>query len=140
MAVTVTLSEQLSERLQTHADEVHLSLDALVERLLTDTLPVYETNGFHLPEHQITEDIDDPVADPAASLARVIAQIKATPPNPAAIHPPTKSVDELIADLQANPPSDELLTFEEMWPLWQTFEQELKAMDQADAISEGRIW
>lgn len=136
MAVTVTLSEQLSERLQTHAAEVHLSLDALVERLLADTLPVYETNGFHLPEHPITEELDDP----DASLARVIAKIKATPPNPAAIHPATKSVDELIADLQANPPSDELLTFEEMWPLWQTFEQELKAMDQADAISEGRIW
>lgn len=129
MTVTVTLSARVSEHLQAHADKFHLSLDALVEKLLADALPVVEANGFHGPA-------DD---DDLSSLEEVVARIKATPPNPDAIHPATKSVDELIADLQANPPSDELLTFEEMWPHWQAFEQELKDMDQADAVRAGRL-
>jgi hypothetical protein len=129
MTVTVTLSENIAERLQAHADEFHLSLDALVEKLLADALPVAETNGFHGPAND----------DDLPALEEVVTRIKATPPNPDAIHPATKSVDELIADLQANPPSDELLTFEEMWPHWQAFEQELKDMDQADAVRDGRI-
>jgi hypothetical protein len=128
MTVTVTLSENIAERLEAHAAEFHVSLDALVEKLLTDALPVVETNGVHTAAD-----------DDLSSLAEVVAMIKATPPNPDALHPATKSVDELIADLQTNPPPDELLTFAEMWPLWQAFEQELKAMDQADAMRDGRI-
>jgi hypothetical protein len=134
MTVTVTLSEKTAKRLQAHADEVHLSIDALVEELLMDALPVEEINGLHTPDIDTREAVEDP----DAALTRVVARIKATPPNPAAVHPATKSVDELIADLAANPPSDELLTFAEMWPLWQAFEQELKAMDEADAIRDGR--
>ena len=135
MAVTVTLSEQLSERLQTHADEVHLSLDALVERLLADTLPVYKSNGFHLPEHPITEELDDP----DASLARVIAQIKATPPNPAAIEQGDKVGDmTYLQYLLDNPPTD-TLTVEEWEQYWPAFEQEMKELDRAQEIAEGRL-
>lgn len=129
MTVTVTLSENIAERLEAHAAEFHLSLDALVEKLLTDALPVVETNGVHATA-------DD---DAIPSLEEVVAMIKATPPNPDAIHPATKTVAQLIAEFEANPPSDELLTFAEMWPQWQAFEQELKAMDQADAMRDGRI-
>jgi hypothetical protein len=107
-----------------------MSLDALVEKLLTDALPVYEMNGIHAYS-------EDDASD--TSLARIIARVKAMPPNPDAIERATKSADDLAADLQINPPSGELLTFEEIWPLWQAFEQELKAFEQADAIRDGRI-
>lgn len=46
VSVTVTLSDPIGERLQTQADKIHLPLDTLVERMLIDSLPVYETNGF----------------------------------------------------------------------------------------------
>lgn len=135
MALTITLSEALSERLQAHAAETHSSPDSLVEALLTDALPPVKTNGMTANGTQLAQDADD---ESHPTLAEVVAMIKATPPNPDAIHPATKTAAQLIAELEANPPSDELLTFEEMWPHWQGFEQELKAMDQADAISEGR--
>jgi predicted transcriptional regulator len=140
MAVTITISEQLSKRLQAHAQTFQLPLDALVEQLLADALPVDETNGFEAtdepaPADQPAGELDDPDAE----LARIVAQIKATPPNPDAIERATKSAQEVMAELLANPPSDDLLTFEEFWPLWQAFEQELKEMDKADAIDEGSI-
>lgn len=129
MTVTVTLSEAIAERLQAQADEFHLSLDALVEKLLADALPVVETNGFHAPA-------DD---DALLSLEEVVAMIKATPPNPDAIHPATKTVAELMAELAANPPEKSDITPEEWDRLWAEFEQELKAADRADDIAEGRF-
>lgn len=135
MTTNVKLSTPIAERLQTHANKIHLPLDALVERMITDSLPIYETNGFHRNEEDPSDDVDDP----DTFLARIAAQIQETPPNPAAVHLATKSVHELVADLQANPPSNELLTFEEMWSQWQAFEQALKVMDEADAIREGRL-
>ena|GEM_PF-1424584 len=121
MTVTVTLSENIAERLQAQAAEFHLSLDALVEKLLADALPVYETNGFHAPA-------DD---DDLPSLEEVVAMIKATPPNPDAIHPATKTVAQLIAELEANPPKKSDITPEEWDRLWAEFEQELKVADRA---------
>src|SRR5437764_178937 len=103
MTVTVTLSERLSEHLQVYADKFHLSLDDLVEKLLADALPVAETNGFHVPA-------DD---DDLPSLEEVVAMIKATPPNPNAVHPATKTVAQLMAELEANPPEKSDITPEE---------------------------
>ena len=129
MTMTITLSESIAERLQAYANQFQLSADALAEKLLADALPVSKTNGFQLP----------PADDDLSALEQVVAKIKAMPPNPAAIHPATKTVTELMADLEADPPSGELLTFAELWPQWQAFEQELKVMDEADAITEERF-
>lgn len=84
MTTSVKLSAPVAERLQTQADKVHLPLDTLVERMLIDSLPVYETNGFHAID-------DQPVDDDFPTLEEIIAMIKATPPNPDTIHPPTKT-------------------------------------------------
>lgn len=129
MTMTVTLSENIAERLQAHADKFHLSLDALVEKLLADALPVAETNGVHAPA-------DD---DDLPSLEEVVAMIKATPPNLAAFHPATKTVAQLMAELEANPSEESDITPEEWDRLWAKFEQGLKAADRADDIAEGRF-
>lgn len=129
MSLTVTLSENIAERLLAHADEFHLPLDALVEKLLADALPVVEANGFHAPAYD----------DDLLSLEEVVAMIKATPPNPNAIHPATKTVADLMAELEANPPEKSDITPEEWDRLWAEFEQGLKAADRADDIAEGRI-
>lgn len=84
-----------------------------------------ETNGKHHAED------DD-------GLERLIAEIKATPPNPNAVHPATKSGEQFRADLEANPPSPELFTFAEWQPLWAAFEAEEKALARAHEIAEGR--
>lgn len=129
MTVTVTLSERLSEHLQAHADKFHLSLDALVEKLLVDALPVVETNGFHL----------SPADDDLPSLEEVIAKIKATGPNPDAIERGDKVGDmAYIQSLLDNPPTDTLTVaeWEEYWP---AFEQELKELDQARAVAKGLL-
>lgn len=135
MTITVALSAELSAQLQAYAQQLHLAPEIVVEQVLMSALPAQEANGVHGPD---TPEIAP--TDPAdTELAAVIAQIKATPPNPVALQPAQKSVDELMADLQANPPSNELLTFAELWPLWEKFEQELKAADAVDIISEGRL-
>lgn len=128
MTVTVTLSENIAERLQAHADEFHLSLDALVEKLLADALPVAETNGFHAPA-------DD---DDLPTLGEVVARIKATPLNPDAIERGAKVGDmAYIQSLLDHPPTD-TLTVEEWAEYWPAFEQELKELDRAQAIAEGQ--
>ena len=132
MTTSVKLSAPVAERLQTQAAKVHLPLDTLVERMLIDSLPVYETNGFHATADQLADD-DSP------TLEEIVAMIKATPPNPNAIHPATKTAAELIAELEADPPEASDITPDEWDRLWAAFEAELKAADYADALSEGRL-
>ena len=132
MTTSVKLSAPVAERLQTLAAKVHLPLDTLVERMLIDSLPVYETNGFHATADQLADD-DSP------TLEEIVAMIKATPPNPNAIHPATKTAAELIAELEADPPEASDITPDEWDRLWAAFEAELKAADYADALSEGRL-
>ena len=129
MAITVTLSERLSAYLLAQADRVHLPVDALVEQLLTAALPLDETNGYHA----LAAD------DAVPALAEVVALIKATPPNPAAIERGDKVNDlAYVQDLLDNPPTD-TLTAEEWAAYWPAFEQELKELDRAQAIAEGRL-
>ncbi len=132
MTTSVKLSAPVAERLQTQAAKVHLPLDTLVERMLIDSLPVYETNGFHATADQLAD-------DDSLTLEEIVAMIKATPPNPNAIHPATKTAAELIAELEADPPEASDITPDEWDRLWAAFEAELKAADYADALSEGRL-
>ena len=132
MTTSVKLSASVAERLQTQAAKVHLPLDTLVERMLIDSLPVYETNGFHATADQLAD-------DDSLTLEEIVAMIKATPPNPNAIHPATKTAAELIAELEADPPEASDITPDEWDRLWAAFEAELKAADYAAALSEGRL-
>jgi len=123
MTVTVTLSDSISERLLKYARKSGLPLDALVEKLVDDALP-------------IADESDSLTQNELPSFGDILAEVRAIPPNPSSVTPATKTVDELVATLEADPPSDELMTFEEMWPLWQTFEEKLKEADEDDALRD----
>jgi hypothetical protein len=132
VTITVTLSTPIGKRLQTQADKIDLPLDDLVERMLIASLPVYEANGFHATA-------DEPVVDDFPTLEEIVAQIKATPPNPNAIQRGEKFGDmAYIQSLLDNPPTDTLTVaeWEEYWP---AFEQELKELDRNKLQIESAI-
>ena len=67
-------------------------------------------------------------------LAALVERIKATPPNPAAIHPATASLAELLQDASEDPDFD----LESWTRQWAAIEAEIKAIDRADDIAEER--
>ena len=113
MSLTITLPEPLTLALQTRAAQEHKSVVDLALKLLADALE---------------EDDDFP------TLEEIVAQIKATPPNPQMIHPAQGSLADALASLPKDPDFD-LVTWQQQW---EQFEAELKALDRADAQREGR--
>ncbi|MCQ3973382.1 MAG: hypothetical protein DPW09_08065 [Anaerolineae bacterium] len=67
-------------------------------------------------------------------LVALVERIKATPPNPAAIHPATGSLAEALQ----NSPGDPDFDLETWTRQWAAIEAEMKAIDRADDIAEGR--
>lgn len=129
MELTITIPEPMSTTLRERATQLNVSADDLVMTLLNELA----TREFaDIPQWMSLKD------DDWSALEKAIADARATPPDSKAIQPATKDVSELIADLEANPPSEKLLTFEEFWPLWQKFEQELREMDEADSIRDSQ--
>jgi len=89
--------------------------------------PMLETeqNGW-----QLDDDDDGP------TLEEVMAKIKATPPNPAAIHHATGSLAEYLAKTNLIDPDFDV----EAWNRdWARVEAEMKARDRANDIAEG-LW
>ena len=90
---------------------------------------------------QLLEQAKQPAARPDAETIRnnpgmiaLVERIKATPPNPAAIHPATASLAELLQ----NAPEDPDFDLETWMRQWDAIEAEMKAIDRADDIAEGR--
>jgi prevent-host-death family protein len=67
-------------------------------------------------------------------LVALVERIKATPPNPAAIRPATGSLAEALQ----NAPEDPDFDLETWTRQWDAIEAEMKAIDRADDIAEGR--
>ncbi len=67
-------------------------------------------------------------------MIALVERIKATPPNPAAIHPATASLAELLQ----NAPEDPDFDLETWTRHWDVIEAEMKAIDRADDMAEGR--
>jgi len=67
-------------------------------------------------------------------LVALVERIKATPPNPAAIRPATGSLAEALQ----NAPEDPDFDLETWTRQWAAIEAEIKAIDRADDIAEGR--
>ena len=67
-------------------------------------------------------------------LVALVERIKATPPNPAAIRPATGSLAEALQNAPEDPDFD-LATWTRQW---NAIEAEMKAIDRADDIAEGR--
>lgn len=67
-------------------------------------------------------------------LVALVERIKATPPNPAAIRPATGSLAEALQ----NAPEDPNFDLKTWTRQWDAIEAEMKAIDRADDIAEGR--
>ena len=92
----------------------------------------YERLREQARERLTPADIEAIRNDP--ELVALVERIKATPPNPAAIHPATASLAELLQDAPEDP-DFELETWTRQWA---AIEAEMKAIDRADDIAEGR--
>ncbi|MFZ4663008.1 MAG: hypothetical protein ACOYNY_38745 [Caldilineaceae bacterium] len=68
--------------------------------------------------------------DQLPTLAEVVVQIKATPPNPNQIQRATKTVDEVLAAWEESPVEEPYLTTEEWEQNWWTIRQEMQQRDQ----------
>lgn len=68
--------------------------------------------------------------DQSPTLAEVVAQIKATPPNPKQIQRATKTVDEVLAGWEESPTAEPPLTPEEWEQNWWAIRQEMQQRDQ----------
>ena len=129
MTITVILSAELSAQLQAYAQQIHLSPEVVVEQVLTSALPAQKTTGFHGSDTTAT-----PTADTGdAELAAVIAQIKATPPNPEAIEQGSKVGDKAYIDYLLDHAPTDTLTMTEWEMYWPLVEQELKELDHTPA-------
>jgi plasmid stability protein len=113
MTLTITLPEPLTLALKQRAAQEHRPPVDLALKLLADALE---------------EEEDFP------TLEEIVAQIKATPPDPTAIHPAQGSLADALASLPKDPDFDVVAWQRE----WNELEAEMKARDRADAIQEGR--
>lgn len=112
MSLTITLPEPLTLALQTRAAQEHKSVVDLALKLLADALEA---------------DDDFP------TLEEIVAQIKSTPPDPTAIHPPQDSLLQLLL----TSPTDLSFDLQEWEQEWGRVEAEMKAISQTNAIAEG---
>lgn len=113
MVLTITLPDELVEKLQGAAEEQQLSLEEITEIILRNALQI--EHFFPTPE-------------------QVVAKIKALPKNPNAI----RRAEGSLVDYLRNAPDDPDFDLETWTRQWEAVEAEMKAMERADAISEGR--
>ena len=112
MTLTITLPEPLTLALKNRAAQERKSVVDLALKLLADALEADE---------------DFP------TLQEIVAQIKATPPDPDAIHSPE---DSLLQLLLASP-ADPNFNLPEWEQEWSRAEAEMKAISWTNAIAEG---
>lgn len=112
MPVTVTLPHPLATQLQTRANFKRISLGQMVVDMLVNTL------------QREAED---------TALEEIVAQIKATPPNPASFRPATGSLLEALE----NAPDDPDFDLERWNREWSIVEAEMKAITRLNDIAEG---
>lgn len=78
--------------------------------------------------------IDPEIIRNDPEMIALVAEIKATPPNPTAVRPATGSLAEALQ----NAPEDPDFDLESWMQQWDAIEAEIKAIDRADDIAEGR--
>jgi hypothetical protein len=115
MSITITLPADVEKGLQAKAEAQQVSVDELIVDILTQVVETEPDDFF-------------------PSLEEVVAEIKATPPNPACVHPPTAS----LADLLREAPTDPDFDLETWQREWNRIEAEMKAITRANDIAEGR--
>jgi len=112
MTITIDLKESVLAGLQQQAQQQRVTVEALAARIL-------ETAA----EETATE-----------SLEKLVARIKAMPPDPAM----TRPGDGKLAEKLMSAPDDPDFNLEEWNRNWAAVEQEMSAITRADDIAEGR--
>ena len=113
MTTTITLPDRLVDQLQQQASIRHRSIEALVIEYVEAAL-------------------SDETIDEEESLEALVARIKAMPPNPLSIIPAQGNLADVLRDMIAGEPDQEVLA------ALAAAEKELRALDRADDITEGR--
>lgn len=92
--ITLTLPESIVTQLERQVQQRNMSLDDFALKLFSDALMAEPVDTLPFPESH---------TDSFPSLEALVAKIKATPPNPAMIIPPTQTLPEVVAYWQAHP-------------------------------------
>lgn len=116
MSTTLTIPDDLAGRLRHKAQAQNRSVDELAAELLIKSL--------------------DTSVD--SELEELIARIKATPPNPAAIRPATISLADALSASLAAEGDDRDFNLDEWQHQWAAVEREMKAVTRANDVAEGR--
>lgn len=119
--ITLTLPDAIVAQLEHQIKQHNISLDDFALTLFRETLLAEAVDTLLSAEQQ---------QDSSLALEALLAQIKATPPNPAMIIPPTQSLAEVVAYWQARPVEDTAMTPDEWDHLWAEFECQQKIIDQ----------
>jgi len=126
--ITLTLPDAIVAQLERQIKQRNMSLDDFVLKLFSDALMAEPVDALPFPENH---------TDSFPSLQALVSKIKATPPNPALIIPPTQTLAAVVTDWQTHPAEEADIMSAEWDRLWAEFEREQKIIDQADAIAEG---
>lgn len=122
MSVTINFPENVWVRLQRKAEREKQSVEDVAVRLL----------DLALEEEAEAEQTD-------AELQALVARVKATPPNPAAIRPAVGSLADALAESLAREAAEPQEFDQAEWDrAWDAIEQDMKAVTRANDIAEGR--
>ncbi|MEO7910420.1 MAG: hypothetical protein ABIV47_12300 [Roseiflexaceae bacterium] len=116
MTTTITLPDRLVEQLQQQASVRHRSVEALVIEYVEAAL-------------------GDETTHEEDSLEALVARIKAMPPNPLSIIPAQGNLAEVLRSLEA---MEDDADVEVESAALRAAEEQLRAIDQANDIAEGR--
>lgn len=124
MTTTITLPEPLAAQLQRRAVVEHRSVEALAIEYIAAGLTEAPAG---VPE----------AFEPSPELLELVEQIKAMPRNPASIIPAKGDLAAVLRELEAIKPDEDYDLEEEIAAL-DAAEAELRAINRADDIREGR--
>ena len=148
MQIMLTLPDTLVFRLISQARSINLTFNEFLLKTLLggEFLPAQQQESMN--ENDAESDSQNAVTlydttpyrfVEEETLADVVQRIKSRPSNPANIHPPTKTADELLLDLEENPPEDSEISPAEWDQMWADFEYGIKISAREKAVAEGRV-
>lgn len=112
MAITITLPDVLAAKLETEAQAQQRSAEEVAVELLDQALAAEPEQSDYVP----------------LTLEEVVARIRATPPNPKMVRPPSGSLGEYLAASIAAEDPNEPFDEAEWNRQWAAVEAEMKAM------------
>jgi len=122
MEITLRLPDVLAAKLASAAQAQRCSTEEVAVELLAQALEAEAELPDYVPP----------------TLEEVVARIRATPPNPEMVRPPSGSLGEYLAASIAAEDPNEPFDLAEWNRQWAAVEAEMKAMTRANDLAEGR--